>query len=89
MNKNEGDRSTRIESEKVGRTSAVLTRGSTPVAKGQVKQASGELETKLGEQLDEVRKWTVQRPLTAIVITACIAFVSGARWASQWHRDNS
>jgi len=57
--------------------------------RGQVQQASGELEAKLAERLDEVRVWTVERPITALVITASIAFVLGARWASNWHRNNA
>lgn len=53
-----------------------------------IKQVGSELELTLVEQLNEVRGWTVKQPMTALFITACIAFVLGARWASQWHRDN-
>lgn len=89
MNTSRGEDVARSTAGKVEQAAGTLSGTTRLKAKGEVRQASGELEAKLAERLGELREWTVQRPITALVITACIAFVRGARWASQWHRDNA
>ena len=89
MNKIQAEGSARIVSGKTRQTEGLRAANAGLRANGEVNQANGELEAALGAQLQELRKWTVQRPLTALVLTACIAFVFGARWASQWRRNNT
>lgn len=89
MNNQPGENAPNGVAAKIDRVADALTRDARLRASGQAKMANGELEAKLGERLDELRAWTIQRPITALVVTACLGFFFGARWASQWHRKNA
>lgn len=60
-----------------------LTGDADQQAKGKARAAAGDVEAKAGDVIERVRDWAADRPLSAVVITAGVAFLLGRLTANR------
>ncbi len=54
-----------------------LTGDADQQLKGKARAAAGDVEAKAGDFVEHIRDWAADRPLSAVVITAGVAFLLG------------
>lgn len=50
---------------------------------GKARAAAGDVQAKAGDAVERLRDWTADRPLSAVLITASVAFVLGRLTANR------
>jgi len=77
MNENQVEGTVNKVAGRIQDAAGALTGDADQQAKGKARAAAGDVQAKAGDFIEQVREWTADRPLNALVIAAGLAFVWG------------
>ncbi len=77
MNENQVEGTVNQVAGRIQDAAGTLTGSANQQVKGKARAAAGEVQAKAGDAVERLRAWAADRPLTAVVITAAVAYVVG------------
>ncbi|MEO8747092.1 MAG: CsbD family protein [Rhodanobacter sp.] len=83
MNENQVEGTVNKVAGRVQDAAGALTGDAAQQLKGKARAAAGDAQAKAGDVVGSVRQWAVERPLSAVLITATVAYVVGRLMGSR------
>lgn len=83
MNENQVKGTVSKAAGRIQDAAGALTGDTAQQAKGKARAAAGEVQAKAGDFVEGLRGWAAHQPLSAVIISATVAFVLGRMTASR------